>query len=253
MSTDLFRSRFARIVFSGALFALLLTQAVSAEMRMWQKTDGTRIEAEYDRQFLGTVCLTGRDQKRILVELDELSEKDRVYLRTSVPPEIKVSFSKSSRNKDRSIYARPDDVIDVITGVLEVRKTSRLPFEGTLRAELYMVADEVATSHHSLILKDVIQVAFNDPENGVFQAERSVEVRRYLEYNNEYRGAKYAGYLIVVFGPQGNRIETLTNLSWLDESEVDSLRDLTKGSFFNDSCRRSSVPRPKYYTTRYLY
>jgi hypothetical protein len=243
-----------RRLLTFGLIAMLSGSPLFAEMRTWRTKDGRRVEAEYVREFVGTVFFKDADRKQISIELDDLSEKDLNYLRTTVPPELDLKFSKRTSNKERSVYNwYHDDVIEIVTGIVQVEKKSKAAFDGQLRAEIYFVADEVSTSEHSLVAKHMFLVEFSKESRGRFVHESSVEVRRYRDYPHLMRGANYAGHLVVVFGPLGNRIATMTDLPWLDDDEVELLRSLPEKTFFNDSCRKVSVPRPKYYTDRYLF
>jgi len=235
------------------LIATLSGASLFAEMRTWRTQDGRRFEAEYSREIFGTVYFKDAGRNQISIDLENLSETDINHLRTTVPPEMDLKFSKRTLPKERSIYRSQDDNITLVTGIVEVKKTSRLPFDGTLRAELYMVGKEVATDHLVLLGKESSRVKFTEENRGRYEFRSTVEERTYREYNNQMRGADYEGHLLLVIGPQGNIMESETDLSWLDENEYEKLRALPVRTFFNESVKKRPVPRPKYYTDGWLF
>ena len=95
------------------------------------------------------------------------------------------------------------------------------------------------------------RVHFTEENKGRYTFKTSAIYRVYEEYNElEIRGASYEGYLVVVVDPQGNKIATETDLSWLLDENINKIRNFYVGIFFNENCNKRSVPRPKYYDGR---
>jgi hypothetical protein len=227
----------------------LFVSPVFAGMRVWEDTSGRSFEGEYIRTIFGRVTLRDPDGKPFFVSVTDLSLSDLKYIQTLVPPTVQIEARKKTIPKVRNkTFAADDDFIDVVTLDVKVEKTSRMPYDAELQAEVYLVSKEVATDDYGLFGKRAVAVRFTDGNKGVFEFSSTAEVRRYADWNTgEARGATYAGYLVVVLDPQGSRISAKSDLSWLkDEKKIDALRALRVGNFFDESCRKRSVPRPHY-------
>lgn len=95
------------------------------------------------------------------------------------------------------------------------------------------------------------RVHFTEENKGRYTFNTSATYRVYEEYNNlETRGAEYEGYLAVVVDPQGNKLVQESDLSWLLDENIDALRQFYVGIFFDETCKKRSVPRPRYYDGR---
>jgi len=235
------------------LTSLFFSGSVSAEMRIWEDTSGTSVKAEFVREIFGAVELRRPDGGLQSIPLEKLSAQDTEYLRTRIPPEIELVVRKQKRGKVRNEdFVRDGDVINVVTADIQVKKKSRPPFTGILRAEVYLIGKEVATDDYRLSGRETYQVQFTEENQGVCTFQSSADFRVYEEYNElEVRGAEYAGYLVIVMDSMGNRLATQTDLSWLKDEKIDALRKFHVGSFFDSNCRKRSVPRPRNYDSRF--
>lgn len=240
-----------------ALAAVFSCGSVFAEMRIWEDTSGKQVKAEFVRELFGSVELRRPDRSLYSIPLENLSAQDTRYLRTRIPPEIKLDVRSKTqakvRNKNttRSEYEQFSDEINVVTVTIQIRQKSSAAFNGILRAEAYLIGKEVATDHYRLSGKGISQVSLNEENRRTFTFETSADFRVYEEYNNiETRGAEYAGYLVVVIDPMGNKLAVQTDLSWLNDEKIDTLRKLHVDSFFDENGRKRSVPRPRYYDGR---
>jgi len=236
-----------------ALATVIFCGSVSAEMRIWEDTSGMMVKAEFVREIFGAVELRRTDGALHSIPLGNLSSQDADYVRTRIPPEIELNVRKQKRDKVRNEeFVRGGDIISVITAEIEVKKTSRAPFNGILRAEVYLIGKEVATDHYRLSGRGTSRVQFTEENQGVYTFQTSADFRVYEEYNDlEMRGAEYAGYLAVVMDSMGNRLAAETDLSWLKDEKIDALRKFHIDSFFDENCRKRSVPRPRYYDARF--
>ncbi|MBI9021472.1 MAG: hypothetical protein JEZ10_09505 [Verrucomicrobia bacterium] len=235
-----------------ALTTVLFCGSVSAEMRVWEDTSGNPVTAEFVREIFGAVELRRPNGALHSIPLESLSAQDTEYLRTRIAPEIELNVRTQKRGKVRNEeFVRNGDVIDVITAEVQIRKKSRTPFNGILRAEFYLIGKEVATEDYRLSGRETCRIQFTEENKGLFTFQTSADFRVYEEYNDfEVRGAEYAGYLVLVMDSTGNRLSSLTNLSWLKDEKIDALRKLHLDSFFDENCRKRSVPRPSYYDSR---
>jgi hypothetical protein len=225
----------------------------SAKVRTWEDRQGTRFEAEFVRELFGTGFFKAPDGKSFSVDTKELSAKDVQYIRTQIPPDVKIDFSKNEQDKKLSTYARPDDRVTIVSATITVEQTSRAPFFGKLTAEIYLVSKEVATPDFRLLAKETRPVRFTEENRGRDTVSVTTEVRRYLEYNSQVRGAQFAGYVALVFGPQGDQIAWSTDLPWLREEDLHLFRELKQGEFFDENCWKMPVPRPEYYIERRIF
>ena len=258
MQLNCARRRRNRLIIIFAMAALFFRGSVFAEMRVWEDTSGKSVKAEFVRELFGSVELRRPDGSLRSIPLEELSAQDTRYLRTRIPPEIELETRAQTkekvRNKNttRSEYEQFADDISVVTVTVQIRQKSSAVFNGTLRAEVYLIGKEVATDPYRLSGKGTAQVQFTEENRGKYSFQTAADFRVYEEYNNlETRGARYAGYLVVVIDPMGNKLATQTDLSWLEDDEkIDALRKFHIDAFFDDSCRERSVPRPRYYDAR---
>jgi hypothetical protein len=236
-----------------ALASVFFCGSISAEMRIWEDTSGKSVKAEFVREIFGSVELRRPDGSLHSIPLENLSAQDTKYLRTRIPPEIELNVRTQKlpkvRNKE---FVRANDVITVVTAEVQVRKKSSAAFNGILRAEVYLVGKEVATDDYRLSGKGTSQVQFTEENQGMYTFKTAADFRVYEEYNElAIRGAEYVGYLVVVIDPRGNKLGAQTDLSWLEEDEnIDALRKFYVDSFFDENCRKRSVPRPRYYDSR---
>jgi len=237
-----------RLLICFALTAVFFCGSVSAEMRIWEDKSGISVQAEFVRELFGSVELKKPDGSRYSIPLENLSTQDMKYLRSRMPPEIELDVRTQKRGKVRNKeFVQESDVINVVTATVEIRQKSSAAYSGTLRAEVYLIGKEVATDDYRLSGKGTSQVQLTEANKRTFTFETSADFRVYEEYNKlETRGAEYDGYLVVVFDSLGNKLATKTDLSWLEEGEIDALRKFNIDSFFGENCRKRSVPRPRY-------
>jgi len=236
-----------------ALAVVFFCGSVSAEMRIWEDTSGISVKAEFVRELFGDVELRRPDGKLHSIPLENLSLQDAEYLRAQIPPEIELTVRKQKRDKVRNRdFVRNGDIINVVTAEVQIRKKSRAPFSGILRAEVYLIGKEIATDHYRLSGRGTSRIQFTEENQGVYTFQTSTDFRVYEEYNNiEVRGAEYTGYLAVVMDSMGNKLAAQTDLSWLKDEKIDALRKLHIDSFFDENCNKRSVPRPLYYDSRF--
>ena len=109
----------------------------------------------------------------------------------------------------------------------------------------------MVTGAYTLAGMATSRVHFTDDNKGSYTFKTSAIYRVYEEYNElEIRGASYEGYLVVVVDPQGNKIATETDLSWLLDENIDKIRTFMWEFSLMRIVTKRSVPRPKYYDGR---
>jgi hypothetical protein len=228
-------------------------RSARAEMRIWEEKSGLQIKGEFVRELFGEIELRRPDGSLYSIPVKNLSEQDAEYVRTVIPPEIDLTVRKSEEPKVRNEkFVRAGDIMTTITIEVTARKKSRAPFNGVLRAEVYIVGKEVATDDYTLLGKSTSRIIFTDENKGRFTFTAAADSHVYEEYNElEIRGAEYSGYVVVIVDALGNKLQVENGLSWLQDDHVDKLRRFYVGAFFDEMCRKRSVPRPKYYEDRY--
>jgi hypothetical protein len=226
-----------------------------AEMRMWTDSSGRRFKAEFIQELFESVTLKTAAGKELDIKTKDLSPDDLDYVRTRIPPAVEISFSKKTRRKERSIYARPDDTIEIVTGIFTFKKERDPPYWGTLTADVFMIGREVATPDVYVLLgkkRENFTLTREDEETHVLEVP--VEARRYPEYNNvQTRGAEFVGYAVMISDQSGNRIARLSNLDWMTGDKIEALGAFRVHGFFDQDAQKAPVPRPEYYNTRILF
>jgi hypothetical protein len=117
-----------------------------------------------------------------------------------------------------------------------------------------MIGQEIATPDVYNLLKrsrENFTLMRDDDEQHVFRV--SVEVRRYREYNDQTRGNEFSGYVIIVEDQSDKTVLKQSNLNWMTDDNIESLRELHDHAFFDKDCQQVAVPRPEYYNTRNVF
>lgn len=234
--------------FSIIILCCLLQTVSFGEMRIWHSIDGTRFVGEYETERLDRYYFRDEDGKTRAIPVKDLVPNDERYIRTIVPPEIRADFRKKEY-VPQGTYADKD--VRVVDGTLKVKKVSRKPFYGKLKGELVYVGAEVATDHLMILAKKKFTVAFPESEDPEVEVQLQAEARVYREYNHvQVRGRKYGGYVALLFSQTGELIAFETDLSWLTKENLEAFRKLEEFNFFDESCKKTRVPRPDYYVSR---
>jgi hypothetical protein len=222
------------------------------QMRVWEDVNGLQIKGKFVREIFGAIEVRRPNGNLKSIPLEDLSLEDLTYVRTLIPPDVVVSVrSKESAKVRNEDFIWANDKVTVVTAEVEVRKKSRSPYQGTLKAEVYLIGKEMVTGAYTLVGKGTSRVHFTEENKGRYTFSTSATYRVYEEYNDlEIRGAEYEGYLAVVVDPHGNKLDQATDLSWLLDEDIDTLRQFYVGIFFDESCKKRSVPRPRYYDGR---
>jgi hypothetical protein len=206
--------------------------------------DRRSVAGEFDRVQRGKLYVRGVDKHIVTIALTNLVPSDLEYVCSIMPPEIDVKFKKSITPGELPPDARQDD-IEEITVTVEVKKTSKMPFNGVLKGELYLIGKEVATEHYRLFSKKIFSIYFPDPNNNVFTIQHQDELFTFDEYDTRKRGALYDGYILAIYGVDGTLMELETNYSWAKKEEpFKLLRAMTVPAYFFEDCRERAVPRP---------
>jgi len=239
----------------------LVFAASAAEIRIWNDKNGNTYEAEYVRELFDKLTLKTTDGKEVRIAVEDISEHDQKYLRVMVPPNLSIDFSKktSIKDKPKELWDTDDDTITVIKGEVTIVKESKRPFTSGLKAELFLIADEINGNGNFILLSKTdssFLLGEHNDDTHVFKFE-PVEAQRYLEYNEiQRRGEEYRGYLVVISDTHGNIVQTKTDIrEWIEAPEViENLRELAvrgapsiRSRHFDKTGSKVKVPRPKFY------
>lgn len=237
-------------IIAGALLCCAVLCAGEEDLRLWRTEQGERIEARYVRLLLGKVQLETAAGEKKYIPIDDLSKWDKKHLSSIFVPNVTIGFSKKVREKPRSRNALGTDYVDIVTGTMTLKSRDKIECS-TLKAEFYLVGEEVATDDLRMMKKASWPVKFNEENEYTFEEEISVESRKYMEYNIiQWRGCVYSGYAIVLRDRKDQVVKFKTDLNWLKEDGLDKLRQFEENGFFSELLKPRPIPRPKYSINR---
>jgi len=230
------------------LFFVLFGASLQAEMRYWRNVDGMRFEGEFSKELFDVYYFRTPGGKEIKIPADKLDPVDVDYLRITVPPRIEVVFLKSALFKKRSIVTSPDDVIEIITGKVTIKKISQLPYDGMMIAEVFLLGREVNREVNEkpvyrLLGKKTERFVFGDEKNPEHMFSLTSEVRKYVREDLPW-GAEYFGHVVVVMDEKRNILWFESRLQDLKQENLADLRKIPVNSFLNGLGQRVPVPRP---------
>ncbi len=240
------------IVILGLSF---LSLSAFSEVRIWNDKSGNSYEAEYVRELFDKLTLKTTEGKEVRVAVEDLSEHDQKYLRVMVPPNLEIDFSKKTSIKEKP-YEMGDldkDIVTILSAKVKITKDSKRPFTSGLKAELFLIGEEVKETQYKILLSKTDSNFLLPEKKGEFHEFKTkpIELQVYTEYDYSRRGPVFIGYLVVVTDKQGNTVQVKTNLPWL-EDKIEELRSLyMHGSasrysryFDKKTIQKLKVPRP---------
>jgi len=234
-----------------------------AQTRIWRTVDGTIYEGTFEKTLFDKAYIRNAEGIFLKIPMEELSPPDLEYLFHNVPPEVSIDVRKKDRQQPLLEWSIPDDRTTLHTCKVRLTKTSNLPSQVKLTAELFIFGEEVDGENYVLVHRQQFVFVFPNEKKCVYEFEAvDIPFRHY--YANwasqggaeKYRGVTYLGYLVAVFDPQGNLIASDTSLrsqKWLSEDVATSVEKLNelyingRGSafsrHFDTKFRKRTVPR----------
>jgi len=228
----------------------VVPEAPEDKMRNWTLTDGRSLEAEFVNIFGGKVVLKNRAGRTTKVPVDRLSAGDLEYVELASPPSIDVNILKNMDTVSFNggfydfhfWYRHPEHHGNF--GV-QLKQTSAGDYNHTLEVEMVIVGRQLEGNRYLLL--DRQKFSFNPVEENrfyEFQSERQIELQDYPDwYGNWIHGDKYVSYLVTVVDERGRMIEAESPKKWLIEN-IDNLKKLKVGNYFDKSCTRTFPDRP---------
>ncbi len=216
-----------------------------SNLRLWTMVDGRTREAEFMTMVGGNAILKTAKRKQVKVPLEKLSEEDRHYISLSMPPKLDINFSKTTEPRkfgETFNGTAPPVRGSFYTFTARVKQTSRRLYGHPLTAEFFAIGDEIGGQKH--ILLDYQQTNFTLTEESDYSFKFSGAPVEMLDYtiNNERRGQRYGGYLVVVTDSRGEIIAYQTPSEKLYRN-LDNLRNIRVGWYFDKECNRC-LPTP---------
>lgn len=239
------------------LVTAIMSASYAAEVRVWQDAKGREYEAEFVRELFDKVTLRLQNGKEVRLAVEELSEHDQKYLRVMVPPEMTVEISTSSEPRSKQYddqYDMDNDITSYLTVTADISKQSKRPFTSRLTAELFLIGREVQDRNYYILLSKTDSSFLLGDHNGnhhVFKTD-PVTLQVYTEYDRQRRGPEYAGYVLAISDVNGDTVQVITDIEWLQD-KVTPLRDLYERGkasrysryFDKETVTKQPVPRPK--------
>ncbi|VGO14446.1 hypothetical protein PDESU_03008 [Pontiella desulfatans] len=237
----------------AALVVLIPLHQVQAEMRVWTSTDGKTVEAEFVSVMGDKLVLKTEKGKTVKIPVAQMSPEDLEFIDLAKAPVFNITFTKQSGQRfvETGPYIENQDatIFDYVFGV-KMKQTSARPYPHELQVEYFAIGAERKTYGDKFILLDRGSSSFTPSRANQLSHEfkgKKVEVMEYL-YDDDYRGRKYNGYLVTVTDKRGIIIAHSETSKWLFEN-LENLKKLPVGAYFDKTCTRTHPTRPK--STRY--
>jgi hypothetical protein len=219
------------------LITVLFTSNAMAEYRCWSDKKGNSLEAEFICESAGKIVLRGRDSKEYKLSMDSLSVTDQRFLRTKLPPKINIEFSKTQDRHSKSYsYAIVEMQCEA-----SLKKTSRMPYDGDLRATLFVIGENDYRNEYILVDRTDSDFNFRDNPSHAFQGS-VFSMREYKSSSSNNQGTEYKGFVIVVIDKDENVIAMKSNRDQFS-GNIDDLTKLKTGARFGRHMQEKSTMR----------
>lgn len=221
--------------------------SVLPEQQPWTLTDGTEFEAEFINVF-GDKAAFKTAKKIQKVPLDQFSKASMTRIELLKPPELAFTFVN---NKDQKLFPagirhqtqRPPE--HRCHYGIKIKQTSMGIYKHPLQFELFVLGHERLGD--KFILLDRLEGSFaltkKNKRQVEFRSEREVVLQNYA-VQNDIRGEKYYGYLVVVTDRRGETVGVGSSNDWIFEN-LENLRLRQVNSFMDKTCTRTFPTRPK--------
>ena len=221
--------------------------AVSAgKMREWTLADGRTVKAELVARIGSKVTLKNRRGKTFKVPLKQLSAEDRKFVQLEMPPRLDINFTKSSKQRILPFTLSQEiPRTSYFTFKTTIKKISTKPYDQGLAAEYFAIGQEFSGATHLLLEHRTESFVLSKKNGNKFELSgKPVEIMDYASKNGQRRGDKYEGYLVVVTDSRGEIIAHKASSEKFFEN-LENLRRVPVGRYFDDECNRVPPSRPK--------
>jgi hypothetical protein len=229
------KTRCATVIIASTMF-VMLGQTSPAQSRTWVDSDGRKLKAEFVENLHGHVTLKASDGRLLHVSISSLSANDQEYVLGLTPPDIAIDvvedtdrhnqgFDLGDSNGDRN-----DDEFQIQSSKdrykATLTKDSMRSYNGTIRAELYIMGSQSVRSQFVLLNKTVATVAFAN-ESDTFEFTSGNINLTNIEAGSTL-GTQYAGYLVVLVDEAGRVFDSKGSRSMFEE-HVATIRKKKQG------------------------
>ncbi|MDZ8120520.1 hypothetical protein [Pontiella agarivorans] len=215
---------------------------------VWELQDGTDFEAELVNVMAGMAVFKNARNKTVKVPLENMTDTSRHNIGLSLPPEFDINFVRDHNQKTFAMDSY--DVNNIRPPELRCYYGFRLSQKGSgdypyrVNAEMFVIGQERLGTKY--IVLDRQKTSFVPTrENGKshsFKSSQEVVLQNY-EVENEPRGEKYAGYLVILTDERGREIGYSTSNEWLYKN-LGNLKRQKPGNYINKQCERVFPTRP---------
>lgn len=239
---------------TNLLLALALSCSITfAEGRVWTLLDGRSIDASFVVTIGANYVFKSPTGKQIKIPATAFSEEDRVFIELLKPPELKIDVIK---NLKTVIFTAgwygdyPRDPEQHGNFGFRIKQTSSGAYRHELRAEYFIIAKQLHRTNPKCFLLDRGEFAFSLTEESKrtfeFMSDRRVRLQNWeLPETNIHLayGETYYASVIVIKDQRGAIVRIEASKSWM-EKNLDNLRKLNVGNFFDKKCVRCFPGRP---------
>ncbi len=227
--------------------------AASAEeekTHLWTRTDGKRFEAEFVSVIGDKAVFKSLKGKTVKVPMDRISAEDRAYMEMLDPPQFSIDFIKLSDNQASRYESSPFSLyppprVNDFTFGAKLKKRSAGEYNHELTVEYFAIGKEMIGNKYVLLDRQS-STFVPTKENGwshSFKGE-PVEMIEYVNFDDEVRGVRPDGNMVVVTDERGKVIQHSASKSWL-WTHIDNLKKLPVGAYMDKTCTRAYPTSPK--------
>ena len=217
---------------------------------VWTRPDGKEFDAEYVSMIGGKVVLKTAKGKTLKIPKDKLSAEDREYIELINPPQftldfVKLSDNQSGRYKGSPFNPTPPPRVNDFTFGVKARQRSAGDYNHQLTLEYFAIGKERLGDKYILLDREssTFTPTKENERSHSFKGE-TIEMIEYVNFDNQLRGKRPDGNLIIVTDERGQIIQHSASKSWLWEN-LDKLRELPVGAYMDKTCSRAYPTSPK--------
>ena len=236
------------------IIVLLSCSCCMADTRNWTLVDGRTVEGAFVTIMGSDYILLSPKGKRLKIPAQEFSQNDRLFVELSRPPKLKIDVIKNLKTITfwQGYYGKYPRAPERHGNFgIRVKQTSSGIYRHELKAELYVIAQQIGVSDKKCFILDRQEITFQlSKENKrvyEFMSERQVRLQNwgfsYPDSKAVERGEIYYGYLVVITDSRGEIVVVKSSKSWWEEN-LENLRKLRVGNFLDKKCNRCFPGRP---------
>ena len=242
------------VIHRSLIVVLLSCSCCMADTRNWTLVDGRTFEGEFVMVTGADFILRSPKGKRLEIPAQAFSEDDRLFVTLSSPPKLKIDFINNLKaitfwQGYYGTYPRAPEKHGNFG--LRVKQVSTGVYRHELKAELYVIAQQIGVPEKKCFIMDRQAFTFQlSKENNrvyEFMSERQVRLERwgfsYRDSKAVERGEIYYGYLVVITDLRGEIVVVKSSKEWFKKN-FENLRTLRVGNFFDKKCNRCFPGRP---------